>query len=387
MDRIVCDIECTVSNKGNVFDTTNKLVVVGIRNIDTNKTELFYYPNKEEKEKIQKILDNSLFIAFNAKFDLHWLRRIGIDISNIRVWDTQLGEFLLNNQKTPYPSLDQAAEKYDLQKKLDIVKLNYWEKGIDTDQIPREILSSYLEQDLILTEQVYLKQVEQFKDNGKLSLFKLQCRDLLVLAEMEANGIVFDTEKALKKAKELDEKLTEIYKEMSALVGNVPFNLSSHDHLSAILYGGIISEDVRVPIGTYKTGSKEGQTRYKVVVKEYELSRLVEPLEGTEIKKPEGGSKVWKTNEEVLKKVKLYGKAKKIVELINEQSKMEKLKGTYLEGYSKLIDKMNWEKDILHGTLNQCVTVTGRLSSASPNLQNADPETKRYMVSRYDCQL
>ena len=53
-------------------------------------------------------------------------------------------------------------------------------------------------------------------------------------------------------------------------------------------------------------------------------------------------------------------------------------------GYTKLIEKMNWPKDMLHGTLNQCVVVTGRLSSSKPNLQNADGETKRYMETRYN---
>ena len=63
---------------------------------------------------------------------------------------------------------------------------------------------------------------------------------------------------------------------------------------------------------------------------------------------------------------------------------MDKLKGTYLEGYTKLIEKQGWKHNMLYGNLNQCVVVTGRLSSNAPNLQNADKETKRYMITRYE---
>ena len=44
---------------------------------------------------------------------------------------------------------------------------------------------------------------------------------------------------------------------------------------------------------------------------------------------------------------------------------------------------MNWKKDMIYGNLNQCVAVTGRLSSTKPNLQNVDPATKKYIETRY----
>lgn len=157
---LILDVETTISNKGNPFDQTNKLVVVGLRLNGYNILE--YYPDKESLKKIQYQINNRILVGFNIKFDLHWLRNIGIDISKIKVWDCQLAEFLLSNQQNKYPSLDEAAEKYGFQKKLDIVKTEYWDKGICTSQVPREILSAYLEQDLILTEQVFKIQYKQF---------------------------------------------------------------------------------------------------------------------------------------------------------------------------------------------------------------------------------
>ena len=89
------------------------------------------------------------------------------------------------------------AEHYGLGNKLDVVATEYWEKGIDTQDIPREVLSDYLNQDLLPTERVYEKQIEDFNTNHPpetLTLFKLQCQDLLVLQEMEYNGMWFDVE-------------------------------------------------------------------------------------------------------------------------------------------------------------------------------------------------
>lgn len=391
LNALVFDFETTFSNKGHFADQTNRAVVLGWKWVGENcPTQELYLPKTSEEslhfpiKHIQSTVDRAdILVAFNAKFDLHWLRKIGIDFTGKRIWDCQIGEFLLNYQKTPYPSLDQAAEKYGLAKKLDVVKLDYWERGINTDEIPREVLSEYLTQDLILTEQVYLKQVEEVGQGGLLPLFKLQCLDLLTLQECEWNGIYFDTTQARAKAAEIEKELIGIYNRIVELVGNLPFNLNSNDHISAILYGGSIFIDSRIPVGVYKTGEKVGQTRYKIIVKEYILPQLAKPLKGTEVKKPEGTQPIWKTNDEILQTLVLNKEGKKLVGLIRKHSELEKLRGTYLIGWSELILKMHWPTDMIHGNLNQCVAITGRLSSTRPNLQNASPEIKQYCTSRY----
>ncbi len=344
------------------------------------KSHIFY----DNYDSLQEIINKAdLIVGFNLKFDLHWIRNIGIDISKIKVWDCQLAEFLLSNQQNKYPSLDGAAEKYGFPKKLDVVKIEYWDKGICTSQVPRNILSDYLNQDLILTEQVYERQRAQLQSNGLMPLFRLQCADLLVLEEMEYNGIYFNVEKAREYAGEIHIELNEITKELSKYTNGTTLNFNSNDHVSALLYGGSINVDDKIPIGVYKSGIKAGQVKYKNIIKEYPLPRLVEPLKGTETKKSIEGKEYWEVNETVLRKLKLSKQARVVVDLLNKYSELEKLRGTYLNGYSDLIDEMNWPANILHGTLNQCVAITGRLSSSRPNLQNADPVTKLYMPSRY----
>lgn len=390
MDNVlVLDVETTISNKGNPFDLTNKCVCVGLKT--TNNSNIFYLNDNSSSNTIQwiqsKIDQSSILVGFNIKFDLHWLRRIGIDISKIKIWDCQIAHFILNNQQTPFPSLNDSATRYGLAPKLDIVKLEYWDKGIDTCDIPKNVLSEYLTQDLVLTQQVYERQVKEFENDGRYKLFKLHCQDLLVLEDMEYNGIVFNTEKALAKASTIEVDLEEITRQLSIQVGGVPLNFNSNDHISCLLYGGNIVDIVKVPIGVFKTGDKIGQTRYKNLEKIYTLPRLVEPLEGTLTKKsrehPEN-QQYWEVNETVLRKLKLSIEGKKVIKLLNEYAKLEKLRGTYLVGYTELIKTMNWEHNVLHGQFNQCIAITGRLSSSKPNLQNADPTTKIYCESRYE---
>lgn len=374
MNALSLDVETTISNNGNPFDRTNKLVCIGIGD------RIFYEEEfNEAKEFFYSLVEGTIFIGVNIKFDLHWLVNVGFDISSIKIWDCQIGEFLLSNQTMPYPSLDGMAEKYSLGKKLDIVKIEYWEKGIDTDKIPREILSDYLMQDLTLTEQVFKKQLPLLKEQGKYNLFRLQCADLLVLQEMEYNGIYFNKEQSKKNAEELAIKLEILYKKITSNYPSVPINLNSTDDVSCLLYGGTIKIDDRIPIGLYKSGQKIGHIRYKKIVKEFPLPRLIEPLPGSELQK-EG---YWSTDETTLRSLKPNKEVKQLLSLLKEYSELEKLKGTYFEGYPKLMEKMNWPDNMLHGTLNQCVARTGRLSSSKPNLQNADGETKKLMESRY----
>jgi DNA polymerase I-like protein with 3'-5' exonuclease and polymerase domains len=162
MNVLILDVETTISNKGNPFDLTNKLVCVGLKT-DKDIWTIYDLHDKHILNNIQYLIKQSnLIIGFNIKFDLHWLRKLGINIDGRRVFDCQLAEFLLSNQTMKYPSLDQVAELYGLGKKLDVVKTEFWDKGIDTDMIPRRILSEYLTQDLVLTQQIYEEQCKLF---------------------------------------------------------------------------------------------------------------------------------------------------------------------------------------------------------------------------------
>ena len=384
MSYLVLDVETTISNKGNPFDKSNKLMMIGLlsdKEVGVYDIEYSVDPYKELLDNIQLAVDAAdVLVGFNIKFDLHWLRRYGIDFSKKRIWDCQLVEFILRNQSAAYPSLNATAEYYELGTKLDEVKENYWNNGIDTDKVPKEVLAEYLKRDVELTEQVMAEQMKELAKRPELKrLISLHNQDLLVLEEMEFNGLKYDYDKSTVLGDELEEQISKLNKRLFSYHAYDNFNPNSNDHLSAFLYGGTISERFQSPNGHYKTGKRAGEVKYKWEEREKEFKRRVKPLEGSELKK-EG---FFSTNEDTLKKLKPNKEGQDILNILLTRTTLEKRKSTYYQGIVKLIDEMNWDKNTIHGQLNQCVAKTGRLSSSKPNLQNFDGEIKTLFTTRY----
>lgn len=373
------DVETTISNTGDPFDIRNLFVVGGY---GTHNSCYFFY--KKDASEISKLLrDASLVILFNGKFDLHWLRRIGVDVPiRLPVWDCQLAEFILANQRSPYPSLEGSCTLRGLGHKIDVIKEKYWNNDIDTDQIPPEELNEYLAQDVSLTYKLYLAQLEEFKKpehQSKINVFKLGCYDMLALEEMEWNGYKFNVESALAKADAIETECRRIDATLCGMFPDTTINFGSNDHISSLLYGGSITNTIKLPVGTYKTGKRVGEIKYQNHDQVFEFPRLVEPLKGSALAK-EG---YFSTNEDTLTSLKSSGKAKKLIDLLLERRGLEKLRGTYYQGIPKLIRGHQWQQQLVHGNLNQCVTNTGRLSATKPNQQNMPPDCKRLCITRY----
>jgi DNA polymerase I-like protein with 3'-5' exonuclease and polymerase domains len=294
-----------------------------------------------------------------------------------RIFDTQLAEYTISNQLRSYPSLNDTALSYALEGKLDIVKTDYWDKGLDTTQVPEEVLRTYLKQDVDQTWEVFCKQQPLTKPYERL--LSLANQDLLSLLEIEKNGMLYDKQRSLTEGDEIQQQLVELDSRLLALVNYADFNPNSGDHISAILFGGTLTVPCRVATsrtlkdGSIKIGEKWG-------TQDLVFPQLVKPLKGSELKK-EG---FFATNEDTLKQLKPTGRAKEILTVIQERAKLEKLRGTYLHGIPKLMDIMEWEGELIHGNLNQCVTITGRLSSTKPNLQNFDGNMGYLFRSRYE---
>jgi DNA polymerase I-like protein with 3'-5' exonuclease and polymerase domains len=298
-----------------------------------------------------------------------------------RVWDCQLVHFILTGQQYTYPSLNSVAAYYNLGSKLDVVATEYWGNKIDTPNIPKDILEEYLIGDLQLTQKVYEKQQEEFASCTKpmQRLISLHNQDLMVLQEMEYNGIIFDETKSTELGKELQTQITLLNERLYEYHNLVEFNPSSNEHLSVLMYGGTIKVKRREAIGTFKTGDKKGQVKERWVEHEIKFDRLVTPLKGSELTK-EG---YFSSDEATLKSLRGTKYAKELVELILTRATLEKRLTTYYTGLVDLRTSMNWKTDVLHGQLNQCVARTGRLSSSKPNLQNFDGEIKQLFGSRY----
>lgn len=388
IDYLICDVETSTYAKGNPYSQQNKLCLVGIRE-PCGKEHIFDIEYSgggyaEQLRQIQELVSRTkLLVTFNGKFDLAWLRRYAINFDHCRVFDCQLCHFVLSGQQDSYPSLNGVAAHYGLEQKLDEVGA-LWEQGIDTPNIPMSLLTSYLSQDLMLTEQVYTRQLSQLGSMPKTTqrLVSLSNQDLLVLLEMEWNGLKIDFDGMAKASVEAQQEIENIRKELNEYFTGTPaycLNYNSGDCLSALLYGGTIVEPERIVVGEYKTGPKTGQPRYRINLVQHNLPRRFEPPRGSALKK-EG---FYATSEEVLRSIKTNKQGRKALDLLLHMSKLEKLVSTYYDGLRKLHTEKDWEAGYLHGQFNMCMARTGRLSSSGPNLQNLPPEMDNYTITRY----
>lgn len=162
---------------------------------------------------------------------------------------------------------------------------------------------------------------EKLKKTGMESLYdEMELPCLYALYEMEKNGIRVDGEALHQYGKKLRTRIEELTAEIHAMAGE-EFNINSPKKLGEILFE--------------KLGLKNG-------------------------KKTKTG---YSTSAEVLEKLK---NAHPIIPKILEYRQLTKLNSTYAEGLAGYIRA----DGRIHGKFHQTVTVTGRISSADPNLQN-----------------
>jgi DNA polymerase I-like protein with 3'-5' exonuclease and polymerase domains len=327
----------------------------------------------------ERIRQADCLVGFNIKYDLHVLRKIGVPFEGKRVWDCQLAEFIRSNQQWKYPSLKESCEKYGLPAKGGDILETYWKNGVQTEDIPWPELSEYATQDSRITFLLYQNQVTAMTPS-QMRLCRLMSADLLVLEEMEWNGIKFDEELAYQRTGEIRSQVQEIEKRLLEIYPNVPISFNSGDQLSAFLYGGTIKQEVKEHVGFFKTGAKIGQPRFRNHEVLHELPRLFTPVRNTELKKPG----FWQTSSDVLLKLRGNKKTKDILELIQRRTRLSTLLEKTYEGLIKVHTEQNWEPNYLHGQFNQVTVTTGRLSSSKPNLQNLDGEAQDLFISRYN---
>ena len=164
----------------------------------------------------------------------------------------------------------------------------------------------------------------KLKDAGVEDLFyQIEMPLVRVLAEMEMNGVLIDTESLKETSGLFNERLTALEHRIYELAGE-EFNIASPKQVGDILFG--------------------------------KLQIIEKP------KKTKTGQFV--TNEETLQS--LQGKHE-IVAKILEHRGLKKLVGTYVDALPKLINPRTGH---IHTSFNQTITATGRLSSSDPNLQN-----------------
>jgi DNA polymerase I-like protein with 3'-5' exonuclease and polymerase domains len=390
MKVLVIDCETTTANKGHPFTQENKLCTIqyytsdGISSIlDIEYTE---HPYGESIESLRKLIQESdLLVGFNIKFDLHWLRRYGIvEFQDKEIWDTQLADYIYSRQEHRTWSLDEVCDHWGVKGKTHDVE-KWWDHGVDTPDIPWEVLSSYALNDVVITWNLFCAQIEKIAEKEKMyNLILIEGQDLLALEEIEHNGLRWNREAAYNMGSTVTAECDSIGVRINSFTvgSNIgrPISPTSNDDISALLYGGTVAwDEPEEYVYTYKDGRTKIKTR--TVQKQATLPRMVKPLARTEVKK--GG--YYQVGEDVLLNLReFYDKrAKDLIKFILEFREKSKLVGTYLVGLSNKFDEMGWADGFMHGNLNQTVTRTGRLSSSNPNQQNMAGDVKEFIVTRF----
>ncbi len=305
--------------------------LVGL-SFSTEDFRAWYVPVSRETEKAKKILEifrpvyenpKILKVGQNLKYDLTVLANYGIHLSG-PLFDTMLAHYLI--QPELRHNMDYLAEIYLNYKTIHIEELigpkGRGQKNMG-DLEPKDIYK-YACEDADVTLRLMKPLAEELRKNGVEEVFQnIEMPLMPVLARMERNGVVLDTDTLKEVENDFTARLLTLEKDIYELAGH-EFTINSPRQVGEVLFGELkLSEKVK------KT--KSGQ---------------------------------YSTSEEVLRD--LHSKHP-IVQKILDYRGLKKLLSTYVEALPKLINPATGH---IHTSFNQAVTATGRLSSSNPNLQN-----------------
>lgn len=386
---MVFDVETSRWPDGSPFRTANNMVSWATLRI-TGEIFSAYHTDADFISKLrEQIGSTKLLIVINGKFDLHWAKRYDIEVpEGCRIWDCQIAEYRLSGQTNSFTSMEELCTRYGLQGKEGGLE-DYWDKGVDTKDIPEEVVVGYNIGDVHRTLQIYEAQQKDPRMTPELNkLILLQGADLLVLQRMEWNGMEYDKGRSRDEASKLKQELNLIEWELYELFECKYVNLDSGDHLSCVLYGGSFTIDYFVPTQkVYKTGPRAGmeyvQNKFDKT-EEYKFNGLFKPLPRSEVKKSSEGRRLYQVGEPILKQLKTGNKKqRRVIELLLRRAYLDKLVNSFLLSLPELMDKNDWE-DLIHPQFNQVVARTGRLSCSKPNMQQTSPEVDKFIVSRFE---
>jgi DNA polymerase I-like protein with 3'-5' exonuclease and polymerase domains len=356
----------------------------------TRSEELIWFDHKDVEATVngisivqQYVDDADLLVFHNAKHDISILRGFGIRFADTRLHCTMLTDYLIEGQnKQLRYKLNDIAERYELGSKHDEVK-SYWDRGIDTYDIPEWLLGPYCLQDCHLTMDIYLKQLPRFEGKQLEKVVLLQNEATYAWTDMEDNGLYINQEVAHEIIKE-HQALADSYR--SKVLEGVPegdkINLSSSQQLSALLYGGLLKVKWKEWV------VQELKVRPESYYKERELKKETQ-FEGLGFKPDKRKKKdngYYSTNKDTIRTLTAKTNKQRILKtLLVKYSKHAKVVSTLQgrKGTKGLLAKIQPD-GCVHPSLNQTVAATGRLTSSKPNGQNLFPTVKVCFEPRLD---
>jgi len=412
------------------FNPNNILVSVGIN-------DEYYFTNHSERvdegcfHKIQKILDETkILVGHNIKFDLSWLLEAGFTYTG-NVYDTMIAEYVLNRGVRKSLTLLMCCQRRKLDAKDDAVK-EYMDRGVSFENIPAEIVEQYGKIDVAITRQLFDSQMADLrtdKHKGLLKTIKVMNEFLIVLTDMERNGINVNLDDLKQVEKEYRAEFAYLKQKIDKIVydkmGDTKINLGSPEQLSWLIYSKK-PKDKHEWAKIFNTGvdkfTKKNKKRPKFSFAQFRtlVANNSEPIyktiasqclhcngkgvvrkikvDGTPYKKyskcdecnGEGftyakmaklagfnqrprsvydvSDSGFKTDRLTLNKIagEAEGEFKDFIDSILRHNAISTYLNTFVEGLQNFTN----DNGLLHPKFMQAVTATGRLSSRDPNFQN-----------------
>lgn len=265
----------------------------------------------------------------NMKYDLHMLRRYGVDVQGID-FDTMIASFV-SDPGSRIHNLDGLALKHLGIKKIPTSELiGKGKNEITMAEVPVEKVSEYACEDADVTWRLRGRLQKELAEKEVERVFREAEMPLVpVLTRMEANGIRLDVSKLEAIEAQLEGRIEEAEAKIHEYNGE-PFNIRSTATLGALLFDRL------------ELHKKAGRRQPKKTAK------------GTG----------YATDESTLAELAPHHE---LPQLILTYRSLTKLKSTYLD---TLPTYVNPETGRIHTSFHQTGAATGRLSSSDPNLQN-----------------
>ena len=314
------------------YDQNNSYYIpINHKDVLTKKRLSQQLAEKDVLEKIKLICSNSaiLKIGQNLKYDIRILKKYGINFHSFD--DTMLLSYVLDNGLTRHGMDDLAYRhlNYSTIKFKDLVGTG--KKQITFDYVPIDYATKYAAEDALITLKLYNELKPRLINEKNSSVYEKIDRPLInVLSSMEELGILVNKEYLKKLSDEFYNESIKIEKKIYKITDK-DFNIGSPKQLGEILFIDMkIQGGKKTKTGTYSTDSG------------------------------------------ILEDLSLQGH--KIAKLVLDWREVSKLRSTYTDALQNQIDEKTKR---VHTSYATATTLTGRLSSNDPNLQNIPIRTEK----------
>jgi len=326
-DYVVLDFETTTDFKGSPLVESNRLILACWTRGKQSDVKHTFGSEYDMGALVHDINEARFLVAHNAKFELGWLRRCGVNLHEVIVYDTLLGEYIIggNRYNLMQLSLNESLKRYGLEPKRDIIGLML-KAGHKTEDMPRSWLLDYCKRDVKACEELFLAQREKLKESNLLHLQYQRCLVTPCLVDMEFQGIQIDETKVRGLLAEVEDEYARKTAELQEFMGGIP--PSSTPQKCAYVYDTL---KFRVP----------------------------RDWKGREMLTPKGGKSI---SAEVLKRLKPENKRQE--EWLRLNTEWAELNSDVTKYLRKFLECCDEADGLMRAVFNQATTRTHRFSSS-----------------------